>query len=87
MIQFDAALAGVVATILIALMALAYGYGSVDREVKRIRTDTDSETKDRKEVIAQIRAEFKSYQIDNKGDHSLIFAKLDKIIENGSKKG
>ena len=87
MIQFDAALAGVIVTILLALMALAYGYGSINKEVRRIRTDTDDETKDRKEVITQIRAEFKSYQIDNKGDHSLIFSKLDKIIENGSKKG
>ena len=83
--QIDAALAGVIVTILLGLMALAYGYGSLNKEVGRIRKDTDKQDTSHKEVIAQIRAEFKSYQIDNKGDHGKIFDKLDKIIANGKK--
>ena len=85
MLQIDAALAGVIVTILLGLMGLAYGYGSLNKEVGRIRKDTDKKDNEYKEVTAQIRAEFKSYQIDNKGDHGKIFDKLDKIISNGKK--
>ena len=74
--QLDAAIIGVVVTGLLALLGLAYGYGALTQKVKANRCD-----------ITDIRAEFKSYQIDNKADHTLIFTKLDKIIQNGSRKG
>lgn len=83
--QIDAALAGVIVTILLGLMALAYGYGSLNKEVGRIRKDTDKKDNEYKDITAQIRAEFKSYQIDNKGDHKQITDKLDRIILNGKK--
>jgi len=76
--QIDAAIIGVVVTALIALIGLAAWVGGLAQKVK-------GEKEERKEGIALIRSEFKSYQIDNKGDHTLIFSKLDEIIKNGKK--
>ena len=87
MIQMDAAFAGVIVTVLLGLMALAYGYGSLNKEVKNIRKDSDKQDDAHKETIAQIRAEFKAYQINNREDHSMIFQKLDKILQNGARGG
>jgi len=85
MLQIDTAVVGVVVTVLIALIGLAAWVGGLAQKVKGVRADNIEEKEERKEVIAQIRAEFKSYQIDNKGDHGKIFDKLDKIISNGNK--
>ena len=76
--QIDAAIIGVVVTALIALIGLAAWVGGLAQKVK-------GEKEERKEGIALIRSEFKSYQIDNKGDHGKIFDKLDEIISNGKK--
>ena len=72
--QIDAAMIGVVVTVLLALIGMAYGYGILTQKVKSNRCD-----------IADIWKEFKSYQIDNRQDHKEIFVKLDKIISNGKK--
>ncbi len=67
--QIDAAIIGVVVTVLLALLGLAYGYGSLTNKVKGDRYD-----------IEEIKKSFRDYQVDNKADHALITTKLDTII-------
>jgi len=69
----DAAVIGIVVSVLFALLGLAFGYGSLHSRVNNNKFDIDTAFKD-----------FKEYQRENKADHNLITAKLDKIIKNGS---
>ena len=78
-IQFDAALAGTIVTVLLALLGLAYGYGSLSNRVTTNAKDIDRNKTEQAEICYQIRCEFKSYQLDNKGDHTMIFNKLEEI--------
>ena len=73
---FDAAVFGIVVTVLFALLGLAYGYGSLQTRVKNNKFDIDVAFKD-----------FKEYQKENKSDHNAITAKLDRILVNGRNKG
>ena len=84
--EFDAALIGVIITVLIALLTMAYGYGVLSNKVKVNAKDIEKQEVAHKELITQIRCEFKAYQLNNREDHSMIFQKLDKILQNGSGK-
>jgi len=81
--EFDAALIGVIITGLMALLALAYGYGVLSNRVKGNSRDIEKQETAHKEIMSQIRCEFKAYQLNNREDHSMIFQKLDKILLNG----
>lgn len=71
----DTALVAVLITIILALLSFSAWVGGLHQKVRSNRYDIEYITK-----------EFKSYQIDNKADHSAIVAKLDKIITNGKKR-
>jgi len=68
----DTAVIAVIVTILLIIITVAFGYGILTQRVKQNR-----------ELIEAIRCEFKTYQINNRSDHTMIFNKLDKILENG----
>jgi len=70
----DTTIVAILVTIIIAIISCAAWVGALYQKVKT-----------NKEYINNIRSEFKSYQIDNKGDHTLIFTKLDEIIRNGKR--
>ena len=74
MLELNVSLFGVIVTVLLALLALAYGYGVLTQKVKSNRYD-----------INKIANEFKDYQRENKNDHQAINLKLDTIIRNGQK--
>jgi len=74
MLELNASLFGIIVTVLLALLALAYGYGVLTQKVKSNRYD-----------INKIANEFKDYQQENKNDHQAIGLKLDTIIRNGQK--
>jgi len=87
MIQIDAAFAAIFVTVLISLIAMGVAWGSLSQKVKNNCKDIGKQDNDHKEVITQIRAEFKTYQLNNREDHTMIFTKLDKILQNNSGKG
>lgn len=83
--QIDTAMVGVLVSIIVSLLAFAAWVGALHQKVRNNRDDIDEDKKEKKETIVQIRAEFKSYQIENKNDHAQIFNKLDTILQNGKK--
>ncbi len=86
MIQFDAPMAAIFITILLSLIAMGVAWGSLRERVCHNTEDIKREADSQKEVITQIRAEFKGYQINNREDHNQIFSKLDTILQNGKGK-
>ena len=84
MIEIDAALAAIFITVLLALIAMGVAWGSLREKVNGNCRDIQTEKDSHKETITQIRAEFKAYQLNNREDHSMIFNKLDKILQNGA---
>lgn len=85
MIQFDAALAAIFITILLALISMGVAWGTLREKVNGNRRDIMAARDDLHETITQIRTEFKAYQLNNREDHNMIFQKLDKILQNGKK--
>ena len=77
----DNALIGVLITVILSLLALSYGYGVLTNKVKANRHDIEKQDKEHKDTILQLRAEFRSYQAENKADHKEISAKLDKLLQ------
>jgi len=71
--ELNMATIGVIITVLMSLLGLAYGYGALSTKVRFNRKDIDG-------MVDELRR----YQRDNKDDHNLITAKLDQIIRNGN---
>ncbi len=65
----DTAGAAIIITVLIALLALAYGYGILTQKVTSHALRQDS-----------IKEEFKVYQTENKAEHKVIGDKLDCLL-------
>lgn len=83
--QIDIAAVGILVSIIVSLLAFSAWVGALHQKVKNNRTDIDRGNEEHKETIKQIRDEFKAYKSDNKSDHTLIFGKLDAILQNGKK--
>jgi len=69
MLEINWAAMGVIITVLGSLLALAYNAGSQNRQIKQNR-----------ESIENIYEELRDIKKDNKDDHKIIYAKLDRII-------
>ena len=73
--QIDAALVGVLVTVLLAILGITFGYGVLTNKVSNNRKD-----------INDIWDWLQNYQKENKSDHNQINSKLDNIIRNGARR-
>ena len=64
----DAAVIGIVVTVLFALMALAYRSGSLSKDVEQNKSN-----------IYTLFDKFSDYQKENKADHREIILKIDRL--------
>ena len=64
----DAAVIGIVVTVLFALMALAYRSGSLSKDVEQNKSN-----------IRTLFDKFSDYQKENKSDHREIMLKIDRL--------
>jgi len=74
MLELNTPLFGVIVTVLLALLALAYGYGILTQKVKSNRFDIEKAFKT-----------IERHQGETKADLSSINQKLDTVIRNGQK--
>jgi len=74
MLELNAPLFGVIVTVLLALLALAYGYGILTQNVKSNRFDIEKAFKT-----------IERHQGETKADLFSINQKLDTVIRNGQK--
>jgi len=68
MVQIDAAIIGVIFTVLTTLLAMAFGYGQLTTRVKF--------NKDNVETLFD---KFSKYQAENREDHDRILNRIDKM--------
>lgn len=72
----DTSAVGIIITVLVALMGLAYGYGILTQKVLTMKVRQDT-----------LREDFKAYLVENKSEHKAIGDKLDTLLLNGRRNG